>query len=258
MQIEPIGFFHSESQKHPYQAGRQPDGHGEPGVINLISGKNFEQALQDLEGCTHLWIIFGFHHNKNWKPLVQTPRSDSKIGVFATRAPYRPNPIGLSCVSLQSIDGLHITIGPSDLLDGSPIFDIKPYHPEVDSIPQAKIAWLESTQQDAVNKKYYVTMSPAAESQIDFLELQGVKEIRPFLLRQLEFDPINKDKKRVKENGALFTLSYRTYRIDFTVVENKVAILTVYSGYSSQELASEEDPYLDKDIHRKFVREFGS
>lgn len=251
MKLEPIGFFES-AQIEPYQAGRQPDELGLFGKIKLESGNNFEQALQDLDGCSHIWIIFGFHHNENWKPLVQTPRSTKKIGVFATRAPYRPNPIGLSLVELHSIDKLTLNIGPNDILDRTPIFDIKPYHPEYDSVAHAKINWLDNSTHAA----HQIMFSPFAESQIEFLEKNGLNEIRSFILRQLEFDPINKNKKRVEQNSHYWTLSYRTWRIDFNQTENQIGILSIRSGYNEEELISFEDKYSDKKLHRLFSKEF--
>ena len=155
--LKPIGFIRS-SQVEPYQASRQPDHLCKPATIKL-QGNKFLPALKDLDGCSHVWIIFGFHHNPNWKPLVQTPRSDRKIGVFATRAPYRPNPIGLSAVKLISVNGLEIELGPNDLLDGTPVFDIKPYVAEVDSIEGSSVTWL----QNSTHKKIKINFSPLAE-----------------------------------------------------------------------------------------------
>ncbi len=251
MLLKPIGYFHS-AQIEPYHAGRQPDELGLFGKIKLNSGENFEQAMQDLEGCSHIWIIFGFHHNQNWKPLVQTPRSDKKIGVFATRAPYRPNPIGLSLVELISIDGLEIQVGPNDILNETPIYDIKPYHPQYDVAENAKIDWLDTS----THLPNQISYSPYADAQLEFLEKKGLVEIRPFILRQLEFDPINKDKKRVEEKAHYWTLSYRTWRIDFSYNENQIGVLSIRSGYSEEDLANPEDKYNDKELHRSFNKEF--
>lgn len=251
--LKEIGFFKS-SQTEPYQAGRQPDELGAIGEIQLQTGNNFEQALQDLEGCSHIWIIFGFHKNEKWKPMVQTPRSNRKIGVFATRAPYRPNPIGLSLVQLLSVDGLVIQVGSNDILDGSPIYDIKPYHPESDSAEEAKIEWLEKS----INQKYKILFSPLAEEQIDWLQTRGQSELKTFVLRQLEYDPTNSDKKRVEEHQGYWTLAYRTWRIDFSLSENQIGVLALRSGYSENDLISLEDQYKDKDLHRHFQKEFGS
>ncbi|MBC7419409.1 MAG: tRNA (N6-threonylcarbamoyladenosine(37)-N6)-methyltransferase TrmO [Bdellovibrio sp.] len=251
LNLRSIGLFESP-QKEPYQASRQPDPLGSFGRIRLNKGENFEQALQDLEGCSHIWLIFGFHHNENWKPLVQTPRSDRKIGVFATRAPYRPNPIGLSLVKLISVDGLVVSVAENDLLDGTPIYDIKPYHPEADIASDAKIEWLENS----VTGKFEIHISPVAELHLGFLESHGMREIRPFVQRQLLYDPLNKDKKRVEENNGYYTLAYRTWRIDFAATENVIAILLIRSGYSEADLQSLDDTYKDKDLHRQFVKEF--
>lgn len=249
--LKPIGFIQSK-QTEPYQASRQPDVLSEPAILKLQPGFNFEQALQDLNGCSHIWLIFGFHKNENWKPLVQTPRSDRKIGVFATRAPYRPNPIGLSCVELISVNGLQLQIGPNDLLDGTPIYDIKPYHPESDRIDNSKIDWLDQS----LTKKMSISISPSAEAELDYLEIHGLAEVRAFLLRQLEYDPTNSAKKRVQPNNHFWTLSYRTWRIDFILTDDSVGVMAIRSGYTVEELQSLDDPYSDKQIHKKFNSQF--
>ena len=124
MHFEPIGTFHCTA-RYPYDAARQsPIAESNGGCVLLEIGHNHEQALQDLEGFSHIWLIYVFHHNPNWRPMVQPPRASRKVGVFASRAPYRPNPIGLSCVELISIQGLCVNVGPHDLLDGTPILDI--------------------------------------------------------------------------------------------------------------------------------------
>ncbi len=251
MLLKAIGHFKS-AQVEPYQAGRQPDELGLFGKINFNKGENFEQALQDLSGCSHVWIIFGFHQNENWKPLVQTPRSNRKIGVFATRAPYRPNPIGLSLVELISVNGLILEIGANDILNESPIYDIKPYHPEFDSVEDARIEWLEKD----TFPQNQISISPFADSQLEFLEKNNVKELRAFITRQLEFDPTNHDKKRVEKFTDFYCLSYRTWRIDFTVIDDTIGVLAIRSGYSQQELLEFEDKYADKAVHRLFNKEY--
>ncbi len=257
--FSPIGFV-SSSQTEPYQASKQPDELSMDAVITLNSSFNFEQALTDLDGCSHLWIVYQFHKNENWKPLVQTPRSNRKIGVFATRSPYRPNPIGISVVELKSVDGLKIEIGANDLLDGTPILDIKPYHPEYDVINDAKIKWLETS----LGPKFEIKFSPVAEDKLDYLEsadaIYQLNLIKPFILRQLQYDPTNNDKKRVDQNNLLYkslwTLSYRTWRIDFIVSEQTVAVLDIRTGYTADDLNNIEDKYSDKKIHRKFLKHF--
>lgn len=259
--FESIGFFRS-SKVNKYDADRQPkrpndsfsvDDLGQDEIV-LHSGQNFEQALTQIESCSHIWIIYVFNLNTDWKPMVQPPRGDQKVGVLASRAPYRPNPIGISCVELIQKEGLILRVGANDILDGTPILDIKPYHPESDLVIDAKIGWLESALDHL--QKFTVTFSPVARDQIDFLYLGGLKELEGFIKRQLELDPTDSSKKRVSPNGSFWTISYRTWRIDFVIVENMCSILGIRSGYTAIELDLAEDPYSDKAIHKKFLKQY--
>ncbi len=107
------------------------------------------EALRGIEIYSHLWLIWGFHQavregaDQAWKPTVRPPRlgGNTRMGVFATRSPFRPNPIGLTVVKLLSVEdtprGLVLHVAGADMMDGTPIYDIKPYLPYVDSIPDA-------------------------------------------------------------------------------------------------------------------------
>ncbi len=104
-------------------------------------------ALRGIEGYSHLWLIWAFSktERENWLPTVRPPRlgGNTRMGVFATRSPFRPNAIGLSCVTLEDVqldtpDGPVLVVGGADLLDGTSIYDIKPYLPYVDSHPDAR------------------------------------------------------------------------------------------------------------------------
>ncbi|MBD5133774.1 MAG: tRNA (N6-threonylcarbamoyladenosine(37)-N6)-methyltransferase TrmO [Clostridiales bacterium] len=104
------------------------------------------EALRGIEGFSHLWLIWEFSKNRRegWSPTVRPPRlgGNQRVGVFATRSPFRPNPIGLSCVKLEGVelsgpDGPVLVVSGADLVDGTPIFDIKPYLPYADCRPEA-------------------------------------------------------------------------------------------------------------------------
>ncbi len=100
-----------------------------------------ELALQGLEGYSHLWVIFQFHQNTNlrYHAKVHPPRLGGKqMGVFATRSPHRPNPLGLSLVKIEKVEGDSVYLSGVDLVDGTPVLDIKPYLPEVEALPEAK------------------------------------------------------------------------------------------------------------------------
>jgi len=102
-----------------------------------------ESVLQDLSGFERLWLIFALHRSDGWKNTVKPPRGGPKRGVLATRSPHRPNPIGLSAVELVRIEGRTLHLRGVDLLDGTPVLDIKPYVPYADAFPEAKAGWID-------------------------------------------------------------------------------------------------------------------
>ena len=104
---------------------------------------NFDQALADLEGFSHIWVIYWMHLNQGWNPTVVPPRGPkTRRGLFATRAPHRPNSIGLSAVRLKKIEGRTLYVEGHDMLDATPVLDIKPYIPFTDAHPDATSGWL--------------------------------------------------------------------------------------------------------------------
>ena len=140
-----IGIIHScfkEKFGIPRQPGLAPLATAK---LELLPPYNDPDSLDGLEGCSHVWIQFVFHANKRseWKPKVKPPRlgGNKTLGVFATRSPTRPSPIGLSVVKLDGIeveDGkVWLNLSGVDLLDGTPVLDIKPYVPYVDLVPEA-------------------------------------------------------------------------------------------------------------------------
>ncbi len=256
--LRPIGLYHSEVEaKSPYQAPRQPDQTLRLGKIELFPHHQFEQALQDLSGFERIWLIFQFHQNTHWKPQVLPPRgSATKRGVFATRSPYRPNPLGLSCLKLEKIEGLCLWVLGSDLLDETPIMDIKPYLPESDSFPSSRCGWIEGV----TKKKYTISISNDMEQKCQWLRNNGLEEMIEFWQRQLEYEPFDSRRKRVascNENPSWWQLSYRTWRIYFLqLADQQLEIVELGSGYSLLEMDLAEDPYKDKDLHRAFHSAF--
>ena len=104
------------------------------------------EAFRGIEACSHIWLIWGFSENEDrgWTPTVRPPQlgGNTRLGVFATRSPFRPNGLGISAVKLESVDlddpdGAWLTVSGADLLSGTPIYDIKPYVPYADAIPEA-------------------------------------------------------------------------------------------------------------------------
>ena len=142
--MTPIGIVHS-SYKERFDTPRQPAlGDEVTATIELVKGMNLEQATKDMEKFSHIWVIYWMHLNQGWNPTVIPPRGPkTKRGVLATRAPHRPNSIGLSVVRLLKVEGRKLTIAAHDMLDGTPVLDIKPYLPYADALPEATHGWLD-------------------------------------------------------------------------------------------------------------------
>ena len=145
--LRPIGVMRSPYVVH-HDAPRQPcAGTGVTGEIVLAQG--MQNGLKDLAGFSHVWVLFWCQHTRGWKSQLVPPRDSQKRGVFATRSPSRPNPIGLSCLRLLSVQKRVLKVGDHDLLDGTPILDVKPYLPYCDSVPDAVIGYADKLAQDA-------------------------------------------------------------------------------------------------------------
>jgi tRNA (adenine37-N6)-methyltransferase len=145
--LRPIGVMRSPYHVH-HDAPRQPRRDGDArGAIVLAQG--MQNGLKDLGGFSHVWVLFFCQHTRGWRSQVTPPRDRHKRGVFATRAPARPNPIGLSCLRLLRIEKRTLHVGDHDLLDGTPILDIKPYLPYCDSVPDAAIGYVADLTADA-------------------------------------------------------------------------------------------------------------
>lgn len=247
---QPIGIFHCQ-QTQPVDSPRQGVlAEGSRGWLELNKDISI-QSLQDLEGFERVWILYSFHKNTTWKPMVRPPRgAEKKRGVFATRSPYRPNGIGLSCVKLLKVDKHRLEIGDHDLLDETPVLDIKPYIELSDAFFETRQGWLEGL------KEYAVLLEIQALEKLKWLEIQINKPLRTILKNQLSVEPTNTKIKRVKEVGSFYELSYKTWRIKFCIEQNSVRVLDVGSGYSQVELDSLEDPFGDLSIHKKFLCKF--
>lgn len=169
-------------------------------------------ALRGIEGFSHLWLIWEFSEaiRKDWSPTVRPPRlgGNTRLGVFATRSPFRPNPIGLSCVRLKAVrktehEGTVLLVSGADLMDGTPIFDIKPYLPYVDAHPEARGGFTETT------KEYALQVHCP-----DALLCKVPKDKRAALLGVLKNDPrpaYQHDPERV------YTLDFGCNKVKFTV-----------------------------------------
>lgn len=208
--IEPIGYVISPNKQRyetPHQGVLADDAIS---VIRLNPGMNFEQALKHLDGFTMIWVIYRFHLNPDWKPMVSPPRSDHKVGVFASRSPHRPNNIGLSCVKLVKVEGRNISITNSDILDGSPVLDIKPYIPYSDSFPQAETGWVKTGQRE----RYKVEFSQEAILSARKIREETGHNLEGYAKVQLAYEPDDTSRKRISVTpDGDHCLTYREWQI---------------------------------------------
>lgn len=154
--MRPVGVVHSPFRNH-FDAPRQPNTRAITNAAHdatIILRKGLQNMARDLRGMERIWIIFQFNYSCGFKHTVIPPRDSSLRGLFATRSPHRPNPIGLSCVRLLNVVGHKIVIRDHDLLHGTAVLDIKPYLPYCEAWPEAKTGWIEHLSDDAPDHRW--------------------------------------------------------------------------------------------------------
>ncbi|HIF9082336.1 TPA: tRNA (N6-threonylcarbamoyladenosine(37)-N6)-methyltransferase TrmO [Photobacterium damselae] len=225
-QIDPIGIIHSPYKEKfavPRQPGLVPSARSE---IYLQGDANAMEAVRGIEQFSHLWLLFLFDQNleAGWRPTVRPPRlgGNERVGVFASRATFRPNGIGMSAVELKGVrqqDGqVILELGGVDLVDGTPIIDIKPYIPYSDSIADAcgGFASEEPT-------KLEVIFTPQAQAQ-----LAGPRstEYQAVISEVLAQDPRPAYKKN-KADSKEYAVHLYHFNVKFTVQDSQVTVTTV-------------------------------
>ena len=256
--LRPIGVVHSPFRDR-LSAPRQPRAAGGAlGTLELFKGNGIEHALEDLASFRYIWVLFWFHANEGFKPKVLPPRSSKRRGVFATRAPYRPNPIGMSAVELLGIEGLKLSVRNLDMLDQTPILDLKPYVPYVDAIFEANSGWLDTEAAAAAPvdplPDYQVEFAPLALEQLDFLLAHG-ESIRAGVEDVLRLGAQPHGYRRMKPKGDGWVLAYKAWRLDFSIRGPSVWVARITTGYRPASLANGQEPVLE--LHRAFVSRFG-
>jgi len=139
--MQPVGIIHSpftEKDKTPIQASRSLA----IGQVEIYP--EFADGLKDIEALSHIYLLYAFHESQGYKLQVKPFLDNQEHGIFATRYPYRPNPIGLSVVKLLSCENNILTVEGVDVLDGTPLLDIKPYVPDFDLRTDVRAGWYET------------------------------------------------------------------------------------------------------------------
>jgi tRNA-Thr(GGU) m(6)t(6)A37 methyltransferase TsaA len=255
--LQPIGIIRTPYQEKQH-APRQPgiDKENVIGTIELYPDKNFDQALEYLNGFERVWIISWFHKNSDWKPKVLPPRSGrTKRGVFATRSPHRPNPIGLSLCKLIDVKGRVIRVENPDLLDGTPILDIKPYIPYAEAFPDAEIGWLAEVE-NSEESPYDVTISKLAGEQSEWLKETHDIHLIERVIDILSFDPFPHSYRRImKHDSGNYMIAIKSWRVLYGISAKNVNVIEIQSGYPEEvisSLDSTKETLHDQQAHVQF------
>lgn len=223
------------------------------GRVELLPGRGLEDAVVDLDGFTHLWILYWFHRARGWRPRVLPPRSDVRRGVLATRSPHRPNPLGLSLVRLERVDGLTLHVRGLDAVDGTPVLDVKPYLPFAEAVPAAGAGWVGADPEPP----WQVRFSATADAALALLASAGHGALRGEAARRLALGPRPHAYRRIRALGdGRYVLALRDWRLGFRADPDAraVDVVEVRSGYRPAELWGRraDDPALA--VHRAVER----
>lgn len=222
--LKPVAHIRNDYKEKfgiPRQSGRAPSV-----LSEIVFEKEYRSAdaLRGIEGFSHLWLLFDFSlsHRDEWSPTVRPPRlgGNERVGVFASRSPFRPNPVGLSCVRLVRVEkreneGLVLLVSGADLLDGTPVFDVKPYLPFADCVTDATGG--------------YAAAHEGHRLQVNFPEnlLSKIpQDKRDGLIETLADDPrpsYQDDPSRV------YGMRFGGWEIKFTVRNNALTVTEVFS-----------------------------
>lgn len=222
--IKPVGKIHTP-YKEKFAIPRQPS--LAPDVVtelHLIGEMNNEATVRELEQFSHLWLLFLFDKNieAGWKPTVRPPRlgGNQRVGVFASRSTFRPNAIGMSAVELKEVviekGNVVIRLGNVDLVDGTPIIDIKPYIPYSDSIPEAKGGYAEEAPQS----------KPVTFSQDALAVLSKEKDAlyKQTALEQILSQDPRPAYKQDKQDLKVYAVQLFDWDVSFQVIDESIVV----------------------------------
>ncbi len=225
-QIGVIRSPYKEKFAVPRQPGLVPEGTGE---LHLLPPFNQIDAVRGLDGFSHIWVVFVFHRTMDagWHPTVRPPRlgGNSRIGVFATRSTFRPNPVGMSLIALNGIrhesESLVLELGSMDLVDGTPVIDIKPYLPYAESVPDALAGFAQLAPEAAMP----VVFSPLAERQLSTLA-SDYPRLRRFIEHLLAQDP-RPAYRRQQQGERVYAVRLLEFNLRWHIIDDQAEVLSV-------------------------------
>lgn len=220
--IKPIAYIKTNFKDKfgiPRQSGRSPSAMG-----TIIFNKEFrnDDSLKGIEEFSHIWLIFDFSksHRAEWSPTIRPPRlgGNKRVGVFATRSPFRPNSLGLSSVKFEGLkkdiaNGTVILVSGVDLLDGTPIYDIKPYIPYTDCHTDAVGGFSD----EFINYKLKVVFDNNIDKTLP-------ENIRSTLIECLSDDP---RPSYIKDNERIYKMILSSFEVSFKVEEDILTVIEI-------------------------------
>ncbi|WP_148863398.1 tRNA (N6-threonylcarbamoyladenosine(37)-N6)-methyltransferase TrmO [Marinobacter fonticola] len=191
---------------------------------------NREDAFRGLEACSHIWLTFQFHEavRADWRPTIRPPRlgGNKKIGVFASRSPFRPNSLGLSVVRNEGLsrrDGhLVLRVREHDLIDGTPILDIKPYLPFADAVSEAHLEWAST----APTERLPVVFASEAVEQLEILDQTRYPDFQALIEDVVAYDP-RPSFRRGRIEERIYGAHLYDHNVRFRFDDDQVTVLTV-------------------------------
>ena len=224
-----IGIIHSPCKEKfavPRQSGLAPDLFSK---IEIIKPYDRDEAFTSLDTFSHIWVLSVFHlaQREQWQPTVRPPRlgGNQRVGVFASRSPFRPNPVALSVFKLHGLERvggtLYIHISGVDLVDGTPVIDIKPYIAYADNPLDVVAGYTETVDKPTLK----VEFSPEATTQCQQIEIDADIDLRALITQLVSLDP--RPAYRATEEQRRYGLTLYDFNINFEVVGDTARIISI-------------------------------
>ncbi len=232
MQLHPIGILHSCFKAKfgtPRQGKVAPQTQG---YIEIHKAWDPQNSMRELAGFSHVWVMFWFHDNKNLGYLATTkpPRLGGRaVGVFATRSPLRPNPLGLSLVKIERIEGARLHVSGIDIIDGTPVIDIKPYIHSYDSVEGSRSGWLEEVTEPKLDVDF-------SDDAIKVMASHPNPHLQEILTEILASDIRNRSDKREIRAGKRLGFYFEDLNVVFRVLEGGVVVERIEHASEGQKL----------------------
>lgn len=253
--VRPIGIVRSPLSEKVSAPRQARVGEGIAGTIEIAP--ELEHAVSDLEGFDRIWVLFWFdraaaEEGEGVRTKVLPPRSDRRRGVFATRSPHRPNPIGMSVVRLERVEGRVLHVRDLDILDGTPVLDVKPYLAYADAFPDARAGWLEAPDP---RPRWSVAFAPLAEEQLAWIEARDALDLRARIEAALALGPQPHPYRRIRTTPEGPVLAVKDWRVRFAAEDGVARVERLDTGYRPRDLARGQESA--HELHRAFVARFG-